>query len=115
MKSSLPSVPSAQSVVKNSCPISRGSRLSWLKILGGFSLIPLCLCGCQVLTYSAPTGERFSRSSFGANSSIHSLSVESSTNGIRKVHLNGYENNPPEALGGVTDPADKAAIQAAKP
>src|SRR4051812_3339383 len=115
MKSSLPSVSSAQSVVKNSCPISRGSRLPRLKILGGFSLIPLCLTGCQVLTYTSPTGERFSRSSFGANTSIHSLSVESTTNGVRKVHLNGYQNDNSQALGAVTDAAVKAALQSVRP
>jgi hypothetical protein len=76
----------------------------------------MLLCtGCQVLTYSSPTGERFSRSSFGANTSIHSLSVESTTNGVRKVHLNGYQNNSTEALGAVTDAAVKAAISASKP
>src|SRR5437870_3905553 len=71
--------------------------------------------GCQVLTYTSPTGERFTRSSLGANTSIHSLTVESGTNGIRKVHVNGYENNTTDALGAVTEAAVKAALNAAKP
>ena len=73
------------------------------------------LTGCQVLTYTSPIGERFTRFSLGANTSLHSLSVESSTNGVRKVHLNGYQNDSSQALGAVTDAAVKAAIQAAKP
>jgi hypothetical protein len=68
-----------------------------------------------VLTYSSPSGERFTRSSFGANTSIHSLSVESGTNGVRKVTLRGYQNNSTEALGAVTEAAVKAALQTAKP
>jgi hypothetical protein len=75
----------------------------------------VAVTGCQVLTYTSPSGERFSRSSFGANTSIHSLTVESGTNGIRKVHVNGYQNNSTEALGAVTDAAVKAAISASKP
>lgn len=75
----------------------------------------LITTGCQVLTYTSPTGERFTRSSLGANTSIHSLTVESSTNGVRKVHLNGYQQDQTQALGAVTDAAVKAAIQAAKP
>ena len=105
-------------MVKNSFPISRGSRLSRLKspfrVFGVFCGLSL-LCGCQVLSYTSPTGERFTRSSFGANTSIHSLSVESGTNGIRKVHVNGYQQDTTQALGAVTDAAVKAAIQAAKP
>jgi len=74
--------------------------------------LTLLTTGCQVLTYSSPTGERFTRSSLGANTSIHSLSVETGTNGLRKVQLRGYQNNETEALGAVTEAAVRAAIQA---
>jgi hypothetical protein len=79
------------------------------------SLIPLCATGCQVLTYTSPTGERFTRSSLGANTSIHSLTVEAATNGTRKIHVNGYQQDQTQALGIVTDAAVKAAVQAVKP
>jgi hypothetical protein len=98
-------------------------NISWLnsphrssfRVFCGLSLLGGLVCGCQVLTYTSPTGERFTRSSLGANTSIHSLSVESSTNGVRKVHLNGYQQDQTQALGAVTDAAVRAAIQAAKP
>jgi len=71
-------------------------------------------CGCQVLTYHGPTGERFTRSSLGANTSISSLTIESGTNGVRRVELRGYQNDTAQALGTVTEAAVKAAIQSAK-
>ena len=83
-------------------------------LLAVLTLLTIPATGCQVLTYSSPTGERFTRSSLGANTSIHSLSVETSTNGIRKVQLRGYQNNETEALGAVTEAAVRAAIQGAK-
>jgi hypothetical protein len=94
-----------------------GNRFRVLRVFSGLTCVclPLCITGCQVLTYSSPTGERFTRSSLGANTSIHSLTVESGTNGIRKVHLNGYQNDTSQALGAVTDAAVRAAIGAAKP
>src|SRR5207253_1430541 len=98
--------------------VIRGSN-SGLRSLNLWMLVGGCwmlLCtGCQVLSYTSPTGERFTRSSLGANTSIHSLTVESGTNGIRKVHVNGYENNTTDALGAVTEAAVKAALTAAKP
>ena len=45
--------------------------------------------GCQVLTYRSPQGERFTRSSLGAQTAIQSLSVEADTNGVRRVQLQG--------------------------
>ena len=71
--------------------------------------------GCQVLTYSSPTGERFSRSSLGANTTIQSLAIETSTNGImRRVELRGYANDGSQAMGAVTEAAVRAAIQGVK-
>jgi hypothetical protein len=71
--------------------------------------------GCQVLTYSSPNGERFTRSTIGNKTSIAHLSVTSSTNGMHKVDLKGYQDDSTEALGVITDAAIKAAISAAKP
>jgi len=77
-------------------------------------LLIVCACGCQVLTYHGPTGERFTRSSLGANTSISSLTIESGTNGVRRVELRGYQNDTAQALSTVTEAAVKAAIQSAK-
>jgi hypothetical protein len=83
-------------------------------------LIPLCsvlvmvVTGCQVLTYSGPNGERFTRSSLGANTSIAALSVEADTNGVRRVTMQGYQNDSTQALSTVTEAAVRAAIQAPK-
>src|SRR5882672_9236626 len=78
------------------------------------SLPGTLLSGCQALTYSSPTGERFSRASLGANTSISSLSFETGPGGLRRVELHGYQNDSTQALGAVTDAAVRAAIQSAK-
>jgi len=70
--------------------------------------------GCQFLSYDGPNGERFSRSSLGASTSISSLTVESDTNGLRRVELRGYQNDSTQALGTVTEAAVRAALQSAK-
>jgi len=72
--------------------------------------LALLLCGCQVLTYTGPNGERFSRSSLGAATAISSLLVETGSNGLRRVELRGYQNDSSQTLSAVTD----AAIQSAK-
>jgi hypothetical protein len=74
----------------------------------------LATTGCQVFSYSSPTGERFTRSSLGANTSIQSLAIEAGTNGVRRVELRGYDNETSQSLGAVTEAAVKAAIQSAK-
>jgi hypothetical protein len=50
-----------------------------------------------------------------AKPTISSLSVESTTNGIRRVELRGYQNDSVQALGTVTEAAVKAAVQSVKP
>jgi len=72
------------------------------------------VCGCQVLTYTSPTGERFTRSSLGANTSLQSLACEVTTNGLRRVELRGYQNDSAQALGAVTEAAVRAALQSVK-
>jgi hypothetical protein len=74
----------------------------------------LFAAGCQVLTYTSPTGEHFSRSSIGANVALSSLKVEADTNGVRHVELQGYASDSSQTATAVTEAAVKAAIQSAK-
>ena len=76
--------------------------------------VTFLFCGCQSLTYTGPSGERFTRRSFGAKTAISSLTVEATTNGLRRVELRGYTNDSTQALGAVTEAAVRAAIQGAK-
>jgi hypothetical protein len=85
------------------------TRLTLLTLLAA-----LAATGCTVLSYRAPTGERFTRSSLGANTSVSSLTVEAATNGVRRVELHGYQNDSSQALGTVTEAAVRAALQGAK-
>jgi hypothetical protein len=70
--------------------------------------------GCQVLTYTGPHGERFSRSSLGASTSISALFLEADTNGVKRLKMQGYQNDSTQALGTVTEAAVRAALQAPK-
>ena len=70
--------------------------------------------GCQVLSYAGPSGERLTRVSFGANTSISALSVETGSNGLQRVELHGYQNDSAQALGAVTEAAVRSAIQSVK-
>jgi hypothetical protein len=82
--------------------------------LGLAAVVPALLLlgtGCQVLTYSGPNGERFSRRVLGTTTAIASLSVEADTNGVRRVELHGYTNDAAQALGTVTEAAVRAALQ----
>jgi len=54
------------------------------------SLLATLATGCTILTYTSPSGEHFTRGSLGANTSISSLAIEASTNGVRRVELRGY-------------------------
>ena len=86
-------------------------HLTFLTLL---AFLTIGACGCTVLTYTSPSGERFTRSSLGANTSVSSLAVETQTNGLRRIELHGYQNNNTQALGTVTEAAVRAAIQGAK-
>lgn len=90
-------------------PRSTKSRLVGALCLG--AAVALTGTGCQVLTYSGPNGEHFSRSSLGAKTAIASLTVEAGTNGVRRVELRGYTNDSTQALGVVTEAAVRAALQ----
>jgi hypothetical protein len=78
------------------------------------ALLTLAATGCSLISYTSPTGERFTRSSLGVNTSVSSLSVETGTNGVRRVELRGYQNDSSQALGTVTEAAVRAALQGAK-
>ena len=97
---------------KDSNQETKNRKLSLFPLLASIPLF--CLTGCQILTYTAPTGERFTRSSLGATTSIHSLVLEATTNGLRRVELRGYENDSTKALGVVTESAVRGAIQGLK-
>jgi hypothetical protein len=84
------------------------------KLLSALAAAALLLSGCQVLTYRSATGETFTRSSLGANISVSSLTVEAGTNGLRRVEMQGYQNDSSQALGAVTEAAVRAALQSAK-
>ena len=66
--------------------------------------------GCTLVSYTSPSGERFTRGSLGANTSISSLTFEAGTNGVRRVDLRGYENDSAQALSAVTEAAVRGAL-----
>ena len=86
-------------------------RLPRLKCFALLAALPVLCTACQVLTYSGPNGERFSRSTFATTTTISSLAVETDTNGVRRVQLEGYQNNATQALGIVTEAAVRAALR----
>lgn len=86
-------------------------RLTRLLIL---AVLTAAAAGCTVLTYTGPSGDRFSRASLGATTAISSLSVETGTNGLRKIEMQGYQNDSNQALGAVTEAAVRAALKGAQ-
>lgn len=90
-----------------------GFTKSMASRLGLFSLVAGVACGCTVLSYTGPNGERFSRTSFGTTTAIAALTVESGTNGLRRVELQGYQNESAQALSAITEAAIRAALQGA--
>jgi hypothetical protein len=92
------------------CSKFKVSPLASLSSILVLSLLAFLVTGCQVLTYTSPNGERFSRGVLGTTTAISSLSVETGTNGFRRVELRGYQNDSTQALGVVTEAAVKAAL-----
>lgn len=90
------------------------TRRSLFHLLPAILSLACLTTACQVLTYTAPTGERFSRTSLGARTAISSLTVEAATNGLRRVEVRGYSNDSTQVLGTVTEAAVRAAIAGAK-
>lgn len=70
--------------------------------------------GCQVLTYTGPQGERLTRRVLGVNTAVAQLTLETDTNGLRRIELRGYQSDSAQALGTVTEAAVRAAISSAK-
>jgi hypothetical protein len=89
---------------------ARRTQVTYLTLL----TLVTALTGCSLVTYRSASGERFMRGSFGANTSVASLAVESDTNGVRRVEMHGYQNDASQALGTVTEAAVKAAVSAVK-
>jgi len=85
------------------------------KISALIALAAMVCAGCQSTSYTSPNGEKFSRIAFGTKTSIAGLTVESGTNGVRRLTLRGYRNDQVEALGVVTDAAVRAAMSSVKP
>ena len=79
------------------------------------ALATVLATGCSMLTYTGPTGEKFMRGSLGAKTQISNLSVETGTNGVRKLHVEGLSNDTSQALGAVTEAAVKAALSTVIP
>jgi hypothetical protein len=103
-----PPIPSSRFKVQGSrfkvSPLATHSSILLLPVLAFLAT------GCQVLTYTSPNGERFSRGVLGTATAISSLSVDTDTNGLRRVELRGYQNDSAQALGVVTEAAVKAAL-----
>jgi hypothetical protein len=85
-----------------------------LAIVSLLTLFTAAVAGCTVLSYTGPSGERFSRSSLGSTTAISSLAVETGTNGVRKIEMQGYQSDSNQALGTVTEAAVRAALRGAQ-
>lgn len=75
------------------------------------ALLAATVCGCTMVSWTTPQGDRFTRTSLGANTAITALTLETGTNGLRRVELNGYHNDSAQAMGAVTEAAIRAALQ----
>src|SRR5437899_11916857 len=71
-------------------------------------------CGCQVLTYTGPNGERFKRLSVATTTSLTSVTVETGSNGLRRVEVHGYRHDLSQTLATVAESAARGAVQGAK-
>jgi hypothetical protein len=89
------------------------TRLTHLTQVTILASLPLLAGGCTLFTYTSPSGERFTRGSLGANTSLSSLTFEAGTNGVRRVDLRGYQNDSTQALSVVTEAAVRAALAGA--
>ncbi len=88
--------------------MKKSMKWKWmLSLLTGTAL----LCGCQSLKYLGPNGERLSRFALGTKTTISDLALETGTNGIRRLHLRGYQSDSTQAMGVVTEAAVRAALQ----
>lgn len=83
-----------------------------LVALAAAGLLP---AGCTVMQYRGAGGERFARVSLGAKTALNSLSVEASTNGLRRLEIRGYQNDSTQALQAVTEAAVRTALESRTP
>jgi hypothetical protein len=97
-----------KTLMNNFLPTQRPALLALLLVFtAGWGV------GCQVLTYRGPNGERFTRGSLGSTIAISALTVETGSNGLRRVEMRGYRNDSTQALSTVTEAAVRAALQGA--
>ncbi len=115
-KLTLPPIPGQPRAIVAAGPARRKARRRRERLVRFAVLTAACLIvqGCTMVSYTSPSGERFMRSSFGATTAIAALSVESGTNGVRRVEMHGYTNDANQALGTVTEAAVRAALAAPK-
>ena len=90
-------------------PNARATRLT----LATFATAWLA-CGCTMRSYQGPGGERFTRCALGSTTAISALAVETGTNGLRRIEMQGYASDSNQALGTVTEAAVRAALQGGK-
>jgi len=84
--------------------------IHWNKAIGLACGVAV-LTGCQNLAYVGANGERFNRFAFGSQTTISSLELETATNGLRRIRLQGYQADSTQAMGIVTEAAVRAALQ----
>src|SRR6266487_649986 len=98
---------------RNTTPRPRRSPLTHIAHMTLLTLIT-ATCGCQVLTYTGPNGERFSRVSVAARTSITSIVVQAGSNGLHRVEVRGYRHDSSQTLAAVAEAAARGAVQGAK-
>lgn len=84
-------------------------------ILYLLSSILVLTTGCHTLTYTSPTGERFTRTAFGNNTTIGELIIRPRTNGPPELILKNYANDQVEFAERITRAAVEAALKSAVP
>jgi hypothetical protein len=105
MKKTTPLAAKTLASPRGAAPLARAFGL-----LSGILLTAIAGPGCSMLTYTSLGGDHFYRCSLGSKTAIASLAVEAGTNGIRRVELQGYQNESSQALSAVTEAAVRAAI-----
>lgn len=77
-------------------------------------LLVLSLCSCTEIVYKDGTAS-FTRTSFGTNLQIMTLTATTDDHGNRTIQLEGYTSDQTEALKAVAEGAAKGAVKGIKP
>jgi hypothetical protein len=78
------------------------------------ALLMVC-AACQSVSYTTPQGERFVRRTLGASSALAVLTVETSTDGTRRLELRGYRVDTTQTVSALTEAAVRGALAGLKP